>query len=512
MKFDRTKNSTRTFVFGIIYKLITILGPFVTRTIIIYKLGNEYLGLSSLFTSVLSILSISELGIGSAITFCLYQPVAENDEKQIKALLALLRKLYKYIGFIIIGIGIVMLPFLKYMISGDFPATANVYSLYILYLLNASASYLGFAYKGILLDVYQRGDVIHKIHSVAEIVKYCVQIAVLLIFSSYYLFVLVLLVTTVAITVCIGYVSKRMYPNLVPEGSVDNNTKKTIRQKVLYLSAHNIAAKFTTSIDNIVISGALGLLATGIYGNYSYISSSILGIILIAYNALTPSIGNSLCTESKTKNIELFDSLFFLSNWVAGWCATCLLCLYQPFIELWIGKSGLLDMVSVVMIAAYFYSNATRQMVGTFVSAAGLWNKTLGRQIVASACNLILDLLLVKKFGVAGIVFASFFTNAVIALPMDVWVAYRYILQKNISEGILKQLLYFFCSTIIAGLTYCLCKIVGIDGIFGLIIKLLICVIVPNVFFLMLSYRSRQYMYIKQRVKKLLIKNDRNDN
>lgn len=145
MKFNRTANTTRTFFFGVLSKMITILFPFITRTIIIYKLGAEYVGLTSLFNSVLQILNVSELGISSAISFCLYKPIAEEDNDTINALMALMRKLYKIIGGVILGTGIMIIPFLGNFISGTYPETMNIYILYIIYLLNAVVSYFGFA-------------------------------------------------------------------------------------------------------------------------------------------------------------------------------------------------------------------------------------------------------------------------------------------------------------------------------------------------------------------------------
>ena len=150
MNFERTKNSTRTLLFGLLNRLITIILPFVTRTMIIYKLGTEYAGISSLFTSILSVLSISELGIGTAIIFCLYEPVAQDAKEEIRALLALLRKLYWIIGSIILILGIMILPFLKCFINADYPADTNIYFLFMIYLLNASISYLTSSYKSVL--------------------------------------------------------------------------------------------------------------------------------------------------------------------------------------------------------------------------------------------------------------------------------------------------------------------------------------------------------------------------
>lgn len=504
MNFNRTKNSTRTFIFGILSRLVAILGPFTTRTIIIYKLGTDYVGLSSLFTSVLSILSISELGIGSAITFCLYKPVAEDNRDEVRALLSLLRNLYKIIGAIILGVGLVLIPFLPVLIHGDVPADTNIYILYLIYLLNSCVSYLGFAYKGVLFDVYQRGDVVHKIQTVANIIQYTLQILVLLIFANYYWFAAMLPVSTIIVTLATQAFSKKYFPDLYPKGEVDKETKNVIKNKVLFLSAHSIAATLTNSVDNIVISGVLGLTAIGLYGNYNYIATAVLSFLLILYRALTPSIGNSLVSDSKEKNIQLFHSLYFMCFWLIAFCSAAMLCLYQPFMILWVGKDRLLSFGVVIMVTLFFYSNATRQLLTSYVGAAGLWNKTLARQIIAAIANLVLDLLLVRPFGIAGIVFASFFTNAIIALPMDVYVTYKYILKEKIRFGALRTLLYFILTIGICTVTYAVCGLVKGEGLAAFIVKLFICLLVPNLIILAFSFKTKDFVFMKSHLRSLV--------
>ena len=506
MKFNRTQNSTRAFLFGVLYKLITILGPFVTRTIIIYQLGSKYLGLSSLFTSVLSILSISELGIGSAVTFCLYKPVADDDKDTIRALLSLLKIFYRRIGYTIIGIGLLLMPILHKITSGDCPPDINMYILYLIYLLNAASSYLGFAYKGVLLNVYQRGDVLNKIESIAEVLKYIFQIGILLIFKDYYLFAAMLLLSTVIVTVFTQIASKSLYPDLFPKGEILSETKKIIKNKVIYLSAHSIAGTLTNSVDNIVISSAIGLTAIALYGNYSYITSSILSIILIVYKALTPVIGNVLYTESKEQNLKLFCSLQFFCFWIITWCCVCLLCLFQPFMIIWVGEGSLLKINVVIMITLYFYSNATRQLYGTYVGAAGLWNKTLPRQIISAVANLVLDIALVKKFGIGGIVFASFISNFFISLPLDVLVTYKDVLHAGILDGYIKLLKRTILAGIICIIVYFICLQIQLAGILLLLIRGIICIFLPNLIIFLLYYKTEEFIYIKTRIMLLLKK------
>lgn len=497
---SRVANTTRVYVFGVVNKVIQILCPFAIRTIIIYKLGAEYLGLSSLFTSILSVLSFSELGIGSAITFCLYKPVADNDIDTINALMALMKKLYRWIGIFIVMAGLMIMPFSRHFIKGSYPEDINIYILYCIYLANSAVTYFGFAYRRTLLDVYQEGYVSFRIETIVDVVKYAVQIAVLLFFANYYIYAAMLPVASIAITAAIYFCSRKRHPQITPKGKAAKEQIDIIKNKVLFLSLHSVAARITNSVDNIVISGFLGLTSIAVYGNYQYIHSSVFAFITLAYDALRPAVANHFYSSSTNKEdpFFLYRSLKLLSNWASIWTTTCLLCLYQPFITLWVGESYLLDLPSLIMIVLYFYSNVIRQFYsGIYVIIAGLWNKTLPRQIIAAGMNLVLDLLLARRYGVAGIIFASFFTNAFVALPMDVYVVYKHVFMLKPIAGILELLKGFGLLCAISGATYWICSFVPYSGVSGLLCKALTCVLLPNAILLALLYRTRRFSYLK---------------
>lgn len=499
MNFKRTENTTRIFAFGVINQMILLIFPFITRTIIIYMLGNDYVGLTSLFTSVLSILSISELGISSAIAFCLYKPIAKDDRNTVNALLCLMKRLYRYIGIAVLVIGCILIPLLPHLIKGICPSDINIYFLYMIYLLNSVVSYFGFAYKRVLFEGYQQGDINHKISSGAEIVKYVAQIIILLQFKNYYGYALMLPVSTILITVVTEVVSRKLHPDIKPKGKISDEYKQIIKQKVVYLSLHSIAAKLTNPIDMIVVSGALGLTAVAIYGNYQYIFSAVLAFLLIAYQAIKPSLGNAFYSDTDKAKGDIFNALQLLSSWLAMWCSVCLLCLFQPFIEIWVGKNSMLDFVSVILIVLYFYSTAVRQfLTTTYISIAGLWNKTLLRQILAAVLNFALDVALVKDFGISGIVFASFFTNTVVALPMDIWIAHKYVIKDNPIQGIKKALIDMCVAGAIATGTYFICNIFSQTGILDIIVKTLICLVVPNILMIAIYRKSVSFAYIKR--------------
>ena len=505
MTFERTKNSARTMIFGIINRVITILMPFVTRTIIIYKLGTEYAGLSSLFTSVLSVLSASELGIGAAITFCLYEPVAKGDKATVRALLGLLRKLYWAIGGIILVAGIAVMPFLKHLISADYPADLNLYVLFAIYLLNSSVSYLTSAYKDTLFNVYQRGDITHKIQSISEIFKYIAQIVVLLLWADYYLFVLILLLSTLLINLLTGIISKKKYPDIYPNGNVSDDIKKVIKSKVLFLSLHSVTSKLINSVDNIIISSLIGLAAVGIYGNYHYISTSLIGFIIIIYGSVRASVGNSIYSDSAEANLKTFNALWLGSSWLSAWSAITMLCLYQPFMKLWVGDENLLPMITVLFITLYFQVNASNQFFTTvYINTAGLWNKTLVRQILAATVNLGLDILLGIYFGITGIVFASFITSLLIVYPFDMVIVCKYVLKSSVKKGIFKMITKYLWFIALGAISFAVCQLIPFEGVSGLLLRALVCLLIPNGIYFVAVRKTEEFKYLWDHAKSLI--------
>ena len=223
---SRTNNAKKSILCGFIYKLLSILLPFASRTIIINFLGVEYTGLSRLFTSILSVLSLAELGIGSALIFSMYKPISEDDINKVNAFLYFYRKCYRIIGFIVFGIGIVLLPFIKYLISGDAPDNINVYVLFLIYLFQSISSYFLFAYKGSILTATQRNDIKSNISTIVLLLKEVVQLISIIIFRNYYFYALALPSFTILENVIINIFFKKLYPEIRPCGNILESEKK----------------------------------------------------------------------------------------------------------------------------------------------------------------------------------------------------------------------------------------------------------------------------------------------
>ena len=240
MNNSRTKNATRNIFSGLVNKIIMLLFPFIIRTIMIKKLGTEFLGLNSLFSSILQVLNLAELGFGSAVVFSMYKPIAEGDKKTICALLNLYKKIYKKIGIVIICISICIVPFLKYLINGSYPNSINLYVVFILYLSNTAITYMLFAYKSSILIAHQRSDIYNNILSFTYVVQYISQIVVIIIFKNYYLYLIVNILATILNNLIVNYIVNKNYPDYVCKGIINNDLKKDIKRRVTGLMMQKI--------------------------------------------------------------------------------------------------------------------------------------------------------------------------------------------------------------------------------------------------------------------------------
>lgn len=486
---SRTINSKRNIIAGIVNKGITILLPFALRTVIIHQLGAEYLGLGSLYTSILSVLNLTELGFSSAIVFTMYEPVARDDKSTIGALLNFYKKIYRYVGLIILVVGILVTPFLHLLINGTVPADIEIHVLYILYLLDTSISYFLFAHKGALLNAYQRSDVVNRVHIIAYSIRYISQIFVLYLTHNYYLFVIVQVITTACSNLILAYYTQKLFPSIKEAGKVSDVHKKQIKEKVSALFIERIANATRNSIDSITISAFLGLTAVTIYNNYYLILLSVYGLVLIVSQGMQSSVGNSIVSESIEKNYTDYTKFNFLFAWITGWCTICMACLYQDFITVWVGNELLMSRYNMILLCIYFYllsSTCTRNL---YFSGKGLWDKA--KHIYISECigNILLNIVFGKLWGLSGIIWATMITIFFIDIILTNIVLYENYFIKGLKEHYFEYFKYTL-SNIFAGIvTYALCGLPCFSGIVSFVIKLVICIIMPNLL-LLLIYRK----------------------
>ena len=491
MKLERTKNTVRNIVFGWVYKILTIILPFFTRTAILYVLGTEYLGLGSLFSSLLSFLALAEAGFGTAMIYSMYKPISENNDSLICALLNLYRRYYRIIGTIILTIGLLLMPFLRYLIKGNVPADVNLYVLYAVYLANTVSSYFLFAYKGSVLTAYQRSDVDSKINVVVVLTQYAIQIVAILVFKSFYIYILCLPVATIATNILRYLAVKKMYPNLVPKGEVPEQQKKDITKKVKALIGTKLNTVVLNASDNIVMSAFLGLTVIAIYNNYYYIMSALTGFLGICYTSMTAGLGNSLATETKVKNYNDFLKFSFINAWLVGWCAICLVCMYQPFMFIWTGEDLMFPFYMVLLIAVYFYLYLMRKIPVIYKDAGGIWWEDRFRPYVCMVVNLVSNIITVQLIGVAGIVISTIL-SLLISIPWENYTIFKYIFHTSPKEYYKKMAVYIVL-TIGAGLVTRFACMSFDYSIMGLIIRTAICIVIPNAIWIVCFHKFPEY-------------------
>ena len=500
MKIERTKNAGRNIFFGIILKAYQIVVPFIMRTAMIYWMGVQYLGLNSLFTSVLQVLNLAELGVGSAMVYSMYKPIAEDDKVTICALMKLYKSYYNIIGVIIAVIGCMLTPFIPKLISGDIP---NGISVYVLYLLNLAAtvfSYWLYAYKSSILQAYQRTDIISKVTLFTNTVQYGLQLVVLVVFRNYYYYVIVMLATQVFTNVLTAIAADRIYPQYKPIGTLPKEEVKLINQRIKDLFTAKLGGTITGSVDTIVISAFLGLTTLAIYQNYYFIMNAICGFITVIFGSITAGIGNSLVMESEEKNYNDFKKFSFIICYILCICCCCFMGLYQPFMKMWVGKKLMLDYSFVILFCVLFYCLELAMVWATIKDAAGLWHSDRFRPLIGAFVNLVLNLILVQFCGLYGIILSTVLSYVLISMPWLIHNLFSLLYKRALFNYIKDVFKYILVTIILCIIVYICCENIIVKGICGLILKGIICIVIP--FFLQNIIFHKKIEYIES--KKLL--------
>lgn len=488
----RAKNAKRNIAWGMCQKIVSIFMPFLVRTAMIYTLGMEYIGLNSLFASVLSMLSFAELGFGSAIVFSMYKPIAENDEVTVCALLSFYRKCYWVIGTIIVGVGLTLMPFLDILIYGDVPADINLYVLFGIYLLNNAAGYFLLAYKQSIFVASQRADVVSKVNLVINFISNTAQIVALLLARNYYAYIIILPLSTCISNISVSYLTNKYYPQYICKGRISPELIGSIKENIGGLIFQRIGNIVLSSVDSIVISAFLGLRVLGIYNGYYYVVSALMGFLSVIHQALIPSIGNSIVKESKEKNYNDFCKFHFMYLWIVSWCSVCMLILYQPFIRAWQGADNMLGNTMVCLMALYFFVYKMGDMSYVYKEAIGLWWQGKLIPLISSIVNLTMNIILVKLIGLTGIVISTIISAVLVNTPFGSRILFKHYFKSkgNWKKFLMNTFMWFLKCMAACGITYVVTTRIQ-DDFIGILLKLAMCVVIPNVVFFILNIKNK---------------------
>ena len=494
MRIERTKNATKNISAGLFLKLYQMLFPFLMRTAMIYYMGEQYLGLNSLFYSILHILNLAELGVGNAMVFSMYKPIAEDDEQSICALMRLYRTYYRIIGTVIAVIGLALTPAIPKLIDGDVPPELDVYVLYLMNLSATVLTYWLFAYRNSLLQAHQRTAVSSVVTVITNTVQYGIQLVVMIFWKNYYIHIMVALLTQALNNVIIAIVTKKMYPKYKPQGKLPKEQTKSINGRIRDLFTGKVGTVILNSSDSVVISAFMGLSALAIFQNYFFILTSVIGILETILQSIMAGVGNSYITESKEKNFADLKKFTFLFMWLIGVCTACFLGLYQPFMTLWMGKERLVDYGVVICFALYFFVYCFNRLLNTCKDAAGLWRIDRFRPLVKAIINLALNLWWVQIWGYYGILLSTVVSIAIVGMPWLLRNLFTGFFQKNWLWDYLKQVMTMLVVIVGTCVLVCLiCQQINLNLVATLLLRGLVCVIVPFAVYSLLLHRSPQF-------------------
>lgn len=493
-KIERTKNATRNIVFGVILKIYQILVPFLMRTAMIYLMGVQYLGLNSLFTSILQVLNLAELGVGSAMVYSMYKPIAEDDETTICALMKLYRTYYRVIGLVIAVAGCALTPFIPYLIKSDVPAGINIYILYLLNLGATVLSYWLFAYKNSIFQAHQRTDVISKVTLVTQTVQYGLQIVILWAYRNYYLYVIVSLAIQALTNIATAACANKLYPQFKPKGKLPKNEVEVINKRVRDLFTAKLGGVVVNSADTIVISAFLGLTVLAVYQNYYFILTSVIGFITVVFHACTAGIGNSLIVETREKNFNDLNKFTFLISWIAGICSCCFLGIYQPFMRLWAGDDLLLPYSAVICLVVYYYVYEINQLLNLYKDAGGIWHEDRFRPLVTAIANVSMNLIMVQFWGIYGILLSTVLSMMFVGMPWLFHNLFTTLFDRSQLRPFLGKLLkYTITATISCAIVLLICNYINFGLITTILLRLVVCVAVPFIIYIVIFRRSPEF-------------------
>lgn len=492
---SRTLNSIKNIKYSMIGQVLNLLASFITRRIFIMVLSTEYLGLNGLFTNILSILSLAELGVGSAIIYSMYKPLAEKDETKLKALMGLYKTSYISIGIVIIIIGLSITPYLDFFIK-DMPDIPNIRIIFMMYVLNAGFSYF-FSYKRSLLIADQRKYVESFYHYLFYILRNIFQIIILLTTKNFFLYITIQLLTTLVENIVIAIQADKYYPFLKDKGKekLEVEEKKEIFKNIKALMLHKIGSVIVMGTDNVIISKFVGIIQVGIYSNYILIINALSQVFDMIFQSITASIGNLAVTEKEDKNRFIFDCSDLLDFWLIGFASIALFNLFNPFINIWVGEKYLFPMSIVSLIVISFYLTGRRKSVLSFREAMGLFWYDRYKPIFEALINLIVSISLATRLGVEGVIIGTIVSTITTCFWVEPYILYKHGFKSTSRPYFLRYIKFTIIMIIVGAITWVLTSLFP-STFLGFIGKMFVTGIVPNILFLLIFWRTKEFQYI----------------
>ena len=438
---SRTYNSARNFTMSVVQKLVSILLTFFGRQIFLQVLTVEYLGINGLFTDILTMLSLADLGLAASMSFSFYKPLAEKDEDKLAALVGFYRKVYNMVAVFIGVAGLALTPFLSFVVNleNDIPYI-EVY--YLIAVANTVISYL-FVYKATIITADQNGSIVAKYSVWTSILKLLLQIAVLLTTGSFMLYSLVTVLCTLGNNLLISRKASRMYAFIKEKVQLSADDRRAIFHNIKSMFIFKLSSVILNGSDNIVISVLISTAIVGKYENYRLAVMNLSMIAFIIFTSLAPSVGNLIAKESPERRLRVFSAMQTATYWIEGFFGFCLFFLLDDFVVLWLGGSFVFDMSTKIAILLNFYLSLTLYPIHAFREATGIYQKTKYAMVAAAVLKIALSLSLCIYFGLAGVVLASVISKLLTYAWYEPKILFRDFLGCSASGYFFRQIINF---------------------------------------------------------------------
>lgn len=505
---SRTSNAIKNTGFGLLGKITNLMLAFISRTIFIYFLGSTYLGVNGLYSEILSLLSFAELGFGSAMTFAMYKPVANNDTEKIKKLLCFYRTVYRIIAGIIAVLGICLLPFLQFIVKGaEWLSITELRIYFLIFLTNTVVGYF-VTYKYSYLNALQKNYINTNIDTIVNTISYCAQTIAILLFKNFLFYLLANSLVLTLSRFAIALYLNRKYPILKekPLVPLSKNEKKPIFKEVQGLAVHQFSSVAVHSTDSILISmiSGLGVVAVGYISNYNMLINSVLGFVTILFNSVISGFGNLVATSTVDNYHKVFKEINFLNFWIYGFCSICFWILIPPFITLWIGSDKLIDTISFSLIIINCYLQGQSSAFNNARIAKGNFGKDKGWAIAQALVNLIVSIIAGYYLGLVGIYIGTAVSRLVYVIFRP-YSTYNFLFGRSSSEYY-KSFFIYLGAVLIAAIISKLAtfKLLEEPSIVTFILSSILVVVIVNLSFLLLFFKSREMNSWRLRLSNML--------
>lgn len=510
----RTNKVLKNTIYGGIGYALNLFLSFFARSVFIIFLGVEYNGVNSLFNGILNALNLAELGFASAVAYSLYKPLNCGDEKNIATIMNYLQKIYRGVALIVLAIGVCCIPFLQYLIKediSDLPFSLLQLRIYFsIFLSNTVCSYF-LAYKRTLLTADQNIYIINNVDNASNIVLNIIQIVTLWLTKNYYAFLFVMLAKTIINNIILQIIANHKYKflKLYKNEIISNDEKQAIIKNVKALMLHKVSSMIVLNSVTILISALVGVTENGLYSNYVLITNGVTAFVNILINAIVASVGNYCVEATIEKQFELFKKINYLITWISFFTFTCYICLFNPFITLWLDESMLFSFGIVILISATQSLQCFRRSLLIFRDAKGLFQKDKYISLIEAIVSIVLALLGGAIWGVFGILLGYLIASLFIALPGETYVLFKYGFNKSSLKFCVCEFAVVALCFVVSLLISHVCMLIHNVSIVGFIWKMLICVGMSNIIFLFSTFWMEENKYFRRLMKSnfMILKN-----